>query len=195
MIFLAVSTKPAKYIATPPWRLDRNSAVSSLRSNRLPRHRRNDCIIGGFAARLTSHRARLFQINLRLILVSGQSREYLFDASDSAGDIAQFVFDTWPEGKSGEYLFDASDSAGDIASSSSTPGQRVSPGSICLMPATRHATLPSLSSTPGERVSLTCDACSVTGLRSFGTCFVTLSRARDDYCGGGIMSCFECELM
>ena len=40
----------------------------------------------------------ILQINLRLIMVSGKSREFLFGAHDSAGDIAQFVFDTWPEG-------------------------------------------------------------------------------------------------
>ena len=37
-----------------------------------------------------------FQINLRLILVSGKTKEYLFSPSESAGDIAQFVFDNWP---------------------------------------------------------------------------------------------------
>lgn len=37
------------------------------------------------------------KINLRLILVSGKTREYLFAPSESAGDIAQFVFDNWPE--------------------------------------------------------------------------------------------------
>ena len=36
------------------------------------------------------------KINLRLILVSGKTREYLFSPSESAGDIAQFVFDNWP---------------------------------------------------------------------------------------------------
>lgn len=39
------------------------------------------------------------QINLRLILVSGKTKEFLFSPSDSAGDIAQTVFDSWPEGK------------------------------------------------------------------------------------------------
>lgn len=39
-----------------------------------------------------------FQINLRLILVSGKTKEFLFSPSDSAGDIAQTVFDNWPEG-------------------------------------------------------------------------------------------------
>ncbi|KAF0291645.1 Ubiquitin-like protein 3 [Amphibalanus amphitrite] len=47
------------------------------------------------------------KINLRLILVSGRSREYLFDAGDSAGDIAQFVFDTWPEDWSSEAVSQA----------------------------------------------------------------------------------------
>ncbi|CAA9997667.1 unnamed protein product [Nesidiocoris tenuis] len=39
----------------------------------------------------------LFQINLRLILVSGKTEEFLFSPNDSAGEIAQFVFDNWPE--------------------------------------------------------------------------------------------------
>jgi len=37
------------------------------------------------------------KINLRLILVSGKTREYLFSPSESAGDIAGYVFDNWPE--------------------------------------------------------------------------------------------------
>lgn len=41
----------------------------------------------------------ILQINLRLILVSGKTKEFLFSPSDSAGDIAQTVFDRWPEGK------------------------------------------------------------------------------------------------
>lgn len=40
------------------------------------------------------------QINLRLILVSGKTKEFLFSPSESAGDIAQFVFDNWPQGES-----------------------------------------------------------------------------------------------
>ncbi|PSN54661.1 Ubiquitin-like protein 3 [Blattella germanica] len=39
----------------------------------------------------------MLQINLRLILVSGKTKEFLFSPSDSAGDIAQTVFDNWPE--------------------------------------------------------------------------------------------------
>lgn len=39
------------------------------------------------------------QINLRLILVSGKTKEFLFSPSDSAGDIAQYVFENWPEGE------------------------------------------------------------------------------------------------
>ena len=31
-----------------------------------------------------------------MILVSGKTKEYLFSPSESAGDIAQFVFDNWP---------------------------------------------------------------------------------------------------
>jgi hypothetical protein len=41
----------------------------------------------------------LLQINLRLILVSGKTKEFVFSPNDSAGDIAQHVFDSWPEGK------------------------------------------------------------------------------------------------
>ncbi|XP_037937030.1 uncharacterized serine-rich protein C215.13 [Teleopsis dalmanni] len=37
------------------------------------------------------------KINLRLILVSGKTKEFLFNPSDSAGDIAQTVFLNWPE--------------------------------------------------------------------------------------------------
>ncbi|XP_045125368.1 ubiquitin-like protein 3 [Portunus trituberculatus] len=37
------------------------------------------------------------KINLRLILVSGKTKEFLFSPSESAGDIAQFVFDNWPQ--------------------------------------------------------------------------------------------------
>lgn len=39
------------------------------------------------------------QINLRLILVSGKTKEFLFSPSDSAGDIALTVFENWPDGK------------------------------------------------------------------------------------------------
>ncbi|XP_076664531.1 ubiquitin like 3 isoform X2 [Andrena cerasifolii] len=38
-------------------------------------------------------------INLRLILVSGKTKEFLFSPSDSAGDIAHHVFENWPEGR------------------------------------------------------------------------------------------------
>jgi len=40
----------------------------------------------------------MFQVNLRLILVSGKTKEFLFSPNESAGDIAQHVFDNWPEG-------------------------------------------------------------------------------------------------
>ncbi|KAI1731701.1 ubiquitin-2 like rad60 SUMO-like domain-containing protein [Ditylenchus destructor] len=35
-------------------------------------------------------------INLRLILVSGRTREFQFNASTSAADICQHVFENWP---------------------------------------------------------------------------------------------------
>ena len=38
-------------------------------------------------------------INLRLILVSGKTRDFQFHPSESAGDIAQYVFDSWPSGE------------------------------------------------------------------------------------------------
>lgn len=41
----------------------------------------------------------VLQINLRLILVSGKTKEFIFSPNDSAGDIAQAIFDNWPEGK------------------------------------------------------------------------------------------------
>jgi len=37
------------------------------------------------------------KINLRLILVSGKIHEFLFPPTASAAEIAQFVFDNWPE--------------------------------------------------------------------------------------------------
>lgn len=37
------------------------------------------------------------KINLRLILVSGKTKEFLFSPSDSAGDIALTVFENWPD--------------------------------------------------------------------------------------------------
>ena len=36
------------------------------------------------------------KINLRLILVSGKTKDYQFSPSESAGDIAQYVFENWP---------------------------------------------------------------------------------------------------
>lgn len=41
----------------------------------------------------------VFQINLRLILVSGKTKEFLFSPNDSAADIAKHVYDNWPMGK------------------------------------------------------------------------------------------------
>jgi hypothetical protein len=39
------------------------------------------------------------KINLRLILVSGKTKDFLFRPNDSAEEIAQFVFENWPVGK------------------------------------------------------------------------------------------------
>ncbi|UYV75565.1 UBL3 [Cordylochernes scorpioides] len=35
-------------------------------------------------------------INLKLILVSGKTQEFLFSPNDAATDIAQYVFENWP---------------------------------------------------------------------------------------------------
>ena len=37
-----------------------------------------------------------FQINLKLILVSGKTKEFLFDPTDSVAVIMQYVYDNWP---------------------------------------------------------------------------------------------------
>lgn len=41
----------------------------------------------------------VFQINLKLILVSGKTKEFLFSPNDSAADIAKHVYDNWPMGE------------------------------------------------------------------------------------------------
>lgn len=41
----------------------------------------------------------VLQINLRLILVSGKTKEFLFSPNDSAADIARHVYDNWPMGE------------------------------------------------------------------------------------------------
>ena len=42
--------------------------------------------------------ADFFQINLRLILVSGKTKEFLFSPNDSAADITDTVYSNWPSG-------------------------------------------------------------------------------------------------
>ncbi|XP_075544933.1 ubiquitin like 3 isoform X1 [Dermacentor variabilis] len=37
------------------------------------------------------------RVNLRLILVSGKTKEFAFSPNDSAAEIAQHVFDNWPQ--------------------------------------------------------------------------------------------------
>ncbi|CAB3241505.1 unnamed protein product [Arctia plantaginis] len=44
-----------------------------------------------------SRKAHVPLINLRLILVSGKTKEFVFSPVDSAGDIAIHVYDNWPE--------------------------------------------------------------------------------------------------
>ncbi|ROL54220.1 Ubiquitin-like protein 3 [Anabarilius grahami] len=45
---------------------------------------------------MTSDTRRVTHINLRLILVSGKTKEFLFSPNDSAADIAKHVYDNWP---------------------------------------------------------------------------------------------------
>uniref|UniRef100_A0A8C7V0P5 Ubiquitin-like protein n=1 Tax=Oncorhynchus mykiss TaxID=8022 RepID=A0A8C7V0P5_ONCMY len=49
-----------------------------------------------------------FQVNLRLILVSGKTQDFIFSPSDSAMDIAKHVFDNWPLGWEEEQVSSAS---------------------------------------------------------------------------------------
>jgi len=49
------------------------------------------------ASQMGSRNIPTDKINLRLILVTGRTKEYLFSTNDSAADIAQHVFDNWPE--------------------------------------------------------------------------------------------------
>ncbi|XP_046371983.1 ubiquitin-like protein 3 [Haliotis rubra] len=44
------------------------------------------------------------KINLRLILVSGKTEEYLFSPSDSAAEITERVYSNWPQDWSEEQL-------------------------------------------------------------------------------------------
>ena len=45
-----------------------------------------------------------FQINLKLILVSGKTQEFLFDPTDSVAVITQYVYDNWPADWADELL-------------------------------------------------------------------------------------------
>ena len=40
------------------------------------------------------------QVNLKVILVSGRTQEFLFSHTDTAALITQHIFDNWPLGKS-----------------------------------------------------------------------------------------------
>ncbi|VDP48101.1 unnamed protein product [Soboliphyme baturini] len=48
------------------------------------------------------------KINLRLILVSGKTHEFQFDTTLSASEIAQYVFENWPEEWESERVQNAS---------------------------------------------------------------------------------------
>ncbi|KAK6626317.1 Ubiquitin-like protein 3 [Polyplax serrata] len=52
---------------------------------------------GGHWCDVRHARQPCYWINLRLILVSGKTKEFLFSPNESAGEIAQHVFDSWPE--------------------------------------------------------------------------------------------------
>lgn len=47
-------------------------------------------------SRLSPQKLLCSHINLRLILVSGKTKEFLFSPNDSASDIAKHVYDNWP---------------------------------------------------------------------------------------------------
>ncbi|XP_029517883.1 ubiquitin-like protein 3 [Oncorhynchus nerka] len=47
-------------------------------------------------------------VNLRLILVSGKTQDFIFSPNDSAMDIAKHVFDNWPLGWEEEQVSSAS---------------------------------------------------------------------------------------
>uniref|UniRef100_A0A4W5NK59 Ubiquitin-like protein 3 n=1 Tax=Hucho hucho TaxID=62062 RepID=A0A4W5NK59_9TELE len=50
----------------------------------------------------------LDMVNLRLILVSGKTQDFIFSPNDSAMDIAKHVFDNWPLGWEEEQVDSAS---------------------------------------------------------------------------------------
>ncbi|KAI4895176.1 hypothetical protein NFI96_005326 [Prochilodus magdalenae] len=54
------------------------------------------CITVWYGSCTAYESARTNQINLRLILVSGKTKEFLFSPSNSAADIAKHVYDNWP---------------------------------------------------------------------------------------------------
>ncbi|CAG5872994.1 unnamed protein product [Menidia menidia] len=50
----------------------------------------------GKTSKMTGSSTPADMINLRLILVSGKTEEFLFSPNDSAADIAKHVYDNWP---------------------------------------------------------------------------------------------------
>ncbi|XP_069749127.1 ubiquitin-like protein 3 [Narcine bancroftii] len=48
--------------------------------------------------------APIDRVNLRLILVSGKTQEFVFSLNDSASDIAKHVYENWPVGWADEQV-------------------------------------------------------------------------------------------
>ncbi|GBP64021.1 Ubiquitin-like protein 3 [Eumeta japonica] len=76
-----------------------------LPTRRPPARRRRDVCVRPVASLFfiiikipPSASGRAQDINLRLILVSGKTKEFVFSPVDSAGDIALHVYENWPEG-------------------------------------------------------------------------------------------------
>ena len=61
-------------------------------------------ILSDVCAGIVQHLSNELQINLKLILVSGKTNEFLFDASESVAAITQHVYDNWPADWADELL-------------------------------------------------------------------------------------------
>lgn len=76
------------------------SQVFLLQSRRKTNKRRNivlvSRVIGHKLNKMTGSSTPVDMINLRLILVSGKTKEFLFSPNHSAADIAKHVYDNWP---------------------------------------------------------------------------------------------------
>lgn len=86
-------------------------AMSKARNSKIPPDKVSPIFLLSLPKRVIVHDLNVYtnrtfpfthffrQINLKLILVSGKTKEFLFSPSDSAADIARHVYDHWPEGK------------------------------------------------------------------------------------------------